>query len=117
MQNAKYSFLSCALFHALLGESAIRNTKLKFLEDLCRSPLDGSSAENASMIPVVDTGELLESAEYSLCEYVREAEAVFHKELRSLAEVEHQSATNAGKDAAADTTGVGSAVGTTQDAQ
>lgn len=113
MANAKRNFLHSALFHALHGESATRNTKLKLLDDLCRlrdgdTSGDGSGAEDTSMTPVVDEGELLEMAEYSLRDYVPQAEAEFQKALRDLAQVVDK---HVPKD---DTVG---SVGTTQDAQ
>lgn len=104
-------FLCCALFHALHGQRATRNAKLKALEvyysdfTLPRSTSknnnhnndsadeaeedsenDGGGNENevSSTTPVCDEKELAERVDYSLVDYLTEAEEDLREALKTV---------------------------------
>ena len=85
MKLASATFLSSALFHALHKESAIRNMRLKLLEERCaEAGKTYEQLEELSMTPVVDEAEVLQHADYSLSAYIPEAEAVLQQALKDV---------------------------------
>jgi hypothetical protein len=83
MRSVPPNFLRCALFDALVGESSIRNLRLRYLEELCaRAGSNTEDLENLSTTPVVDDSELLQGADFDLSGRVGEARVALRKALR-----------------------------------
>lgn len=84
LDHAPINFLRSALFHALHGESAVRNAKLRALRavyDNVDTPDLDASGDDLSTTPVFDEKELLERCDLSLDDYLSEAEKDFHVSL------------------------------------
>lgn len=82
-------FLRSALFHALRGERATYNAKLRALMAMYE-PRDNDNADNndnndnevSSVTPVVDEKEVLERTSHSLRRYLQQAKKEFAQALQ-----------------------------------
>lgn len=82
-------FLRSALFHALHGESAVRNAKLRALRllyDNLDIPDPDASGDDLSTTPVFDEKEVLERCDHSLDDYLSDAHKDFHAALLEVAQ-------------------------------
>ncbi len=89
LDHAPMDFLRSALFHALHGESAVRNAKLRalgLLYDNVNVPDPDASGDDLSTTPVFDEKEVLERCDHSLDDYLSEAEKDFHVALLEVTE-------------------------------
>jgi hypothetical protein len=85
MRVARKDFLHSTLFHALNGESVLRNLRFKYLEEVCSAAgRSTEELEDLSMTPVVGEAELLQSADFSLAGYVEEARGALEQALRDV---------------------------------